>query len=278
MSLTVKAYAKINLWLDITGKLCNGYHSLNTVMKQIDLYDIVTINKSDRITVSTDCSGINGTVPDNEKNIAYRAAELFFEMLGGKDGAEIQIVKQIPLEGGLGGSSTDGAAVLKALNMLYGEPFTLAELSGHGSFLGADVPFGIVGGTAVCRGIGDIIEPVECADFAVAVIKPDFSCNTGLAFRSYDNNMIDSNPYFEEYCKCLGDCFMLSRNMYNVFEKLHNNAEIYNIKKQLIESGAYGALMSGSGSSVFGIFENIAKAEKALDYLDYKCKFAVKTL
>ena len=180
MNSKVKAYAKINLWLDITGRRADGYHTLNTVMRRIDLYDDIEVCADDTGNITIECD--ESAVPCDERNIAYKAVRAFSERIGKPAGAHIRITKRIPLEAGLGGSSTDGAAVLCALNELYGKPLGMPELCTLGASLGADVPFCITGGTEVCTGIGEIMEPVGCADFAVVLIKPDFSCSTADAY------------------------------------------------------------------------------------------------
>lgn len=277
MSLTVKAYAKINLWLDITGKRSDGYHTLNTVMRRIDLCDEVTVETNGSGEVSVSCDVQN--IPSNEQNIAYKAAKAFFMRTGKNMGANIHIVKRIPTEAGLGGSSADGAAVLCALNELCGHPFTVPELCGIGASLGADIPFCIAGGTARCTGIGDIIEPVPCSDFAVLVVKPEFSCNTAEAYRKYDSSPIPERPGFDAFCASLISArSQFPFNMYNVFEKLYCDEKIERIKTDLLDAGAEGACMSGSGSAVFGIFDSMEEARKAEEMLGYGTKFAVKAI
>ena len=192
MKSEIKAYAKVNLFLDITGRLENGYHTLNTVMQQIGLYDVVTAEISEGDGISIECD--NPAVPCNEKNIAYKAAAAFLSETGNKAKIHINISKNIPLEAGMGGSSTDGAAVLKLLNEMYGCPLTIGKLCDIGASLGADVPFCITGGTAVCTGIGEIMKPVGCLkNYVFLVVKPDFSCSTPAGYRAYDENPLPEN-------------------------------------------------------------------------------------
>lgn len=268
MKSTVKAYAKVNLFLDITGRLENGYHTLNTVMQQIDLYDIVTVEVNDSGEISIACD--NPAVPCSEKNIAYKACRLFSEISEKNIGAKINIQKNIPLEAGMGGSSTDGAAVLTALNEIYGSPFTTAQLCEMGAKLGADVPFCILGGTAVCTGIGDIMKPVTCMnDYILAVIKPDFSCSTPLAYKTYDENPVPKNTDFEDFVSALPYGHeKWSGKMYNVFEKLYNSSEIREVTSALIKNGAADAILTGSGSAVFGLFKNKEEAKIALNNIN----------
>lgn len=276
MSLRIKAYAKVNLWLDITGRLENGYHTLNTVMRRIDLYDNIVLDEGgEGIRITCD----NPAVPCNEKNIAYRAAEAFYNETGLKPSLKVHIEKHIPLEGGLGGSSADGAAILTALNSLHGNPVSEKRLLEIGKTLGADVPFCMTGGTAACRGIGEIMTPVDAGELFLLIIKPDFSCNTGEGFRAYDNSPVQEKSGFDAFCEGLNSsCSLWSGNMYNIFERLYNDSRIEKIKHSLVKSGADGALMSGSGSCVFGVFDTAEKAEKASKLLDYPCQFVVKAL
>ncbi|MDE6727293.1 MAG: 4-(cytidine 5'-diphospho)-2-C-methyl-D-erythritol kinase, partial [Oscillospiraceae bacterium] len=185
--ITLIAHAKINLFLDITGKLANGYHLLETVMQSVDLSDIVSVEQSDGITVS--CS--DPEIPENDGNICYKAAELFFELLGHRGGADIYIDKRIPHGAGLGGGSADAAAVLRGLNKLYGKPFDDETLLALAARVGADVPFCLVGGTKLCSGIGEVMtdtEPYPQRHFLI--VKPDFECDTKAAYADYDVTMV----------------------------------------------------------------------------------------
>lgn len=262
MNLTVKAYAKINLFLDITGRLPNGYHTLNTVMQQISLYDNVTVKRTDS-GISVKCD--NPTVPCNEKNIAYRAAADFFAETGIADGAEIEIEKNIPLEAGLGGSSTDGAAVLNALNKLYGNPITDERLLEIGAKLGADVPFCLTGGTAVCGGIGEKIRAIPFKkDYTLLTVKPDFSCSTAEAYRKYDLSPLAPRNNFNDFvCALENGCDNWYDGVYNVFEQLYCDPRIDAITEQMKSLGALCSALSGSGSAVFGVFKSEKIAENA---------------
>ena len=267
MSLTVKAYAKINLFLDITGRLPNGYHTLNTVMQQIDLYDTVNISLADE-KISVTCSDPN--VPCDERNIAYRAAAAFFAETGIRGGAEIDIKKDIPLEAGLGGSSTDGAAVLAALNRLCGEPLDFGRLCAVGASLGADVPFCLTGGTAVCGGTGEKIQQTPCKkDYFIVIAKPDFSCNTAQAYKKYDVSPVPQREGFKRFAALLeSGCEAWSGMVYNVFEQLYRDDRIEAVTNELKEKGALCAALSGSGSAVFGIFSDEKNAKKAAESIN----------
>ena len=272
MKSRVKAYAKVNLFLDITGRLENGYHTLNTVMQQVDIYDTVTVETTGSGYITIECT--NPAVPCNEKNIAYKAAKAFLSEIGSNDGVSISIEKNIPLEAGMGGSSTDGAAVMVALNEIYGKPFTTERLCEIGARLGADVPFCILGGTAVCTGIGEVMTPVSCKkDYVLGIVKPGFSCSTPVAYRAYDENPLPINVNFDSFTAALSEgCEGWGDNMYNVFEKLYDNPEISAITRIMQENGAVGAILTGSGSAVFGVFRNRTTAENALNKLEIPFK------
>ncbi len=275
MKSEIKAFAKVNLFLDITGRLENGYHTLNTVMTQIFLHDNVTVEayKGDGIFIECD----NPAVPCNEKNIAYKAAAAFLSETGKKARVNIRINKHIPLEAGLGGSSTDGAAVLKALNKLYDYPLSLEKLCEIGAKLGADVPFCIIGGSMVCKGIGDKMTRVNCfRDCYFLIVKPDFSCSTPAAYKAYDENPIPENTDFEEFVETLHlGAEKWAGKMYNVFEKLYSDERIAAITDTMRKYGALGSILTGSGSAVFGVFKDRKTAENALKNVDSQFKIVV---
>lgn len=274
--LTEKAFAKLNLFLEITGALENGYHSLETLMQTVDLFDEVTVElEGDKTIVSCD----NPQIPSDERNIAYKAAELFKKELGKNFGIKIHIKKKIPVEAGLGGSSTDGAAVLRALNKLFGSPFSNEKLRAMSSSLGADVAFCLCGGTRLCLGIGDIMEKTaKLGDCGFVIVKPDFSKNTAEAYRLYDEKKTSRCKTSEKMRAALSENSVqgVADELYNVFTELYDDERIENIKKELILQGALGAEMTGSGSAVFGIFSNIKKAESAMEKLPFELKYAVK--
>lgn len=276
---TVKAYAKVNLFLDITERLPNGYHTLNTVMRRIDLYDTVTVSLSDGAGISVSCT--DPAVPVTEKNIACRAAKAFFRETGLSAKTAIHIEKKIPLEAGLGGSSTDGAAVLSALNGLFGTPIPTPRLLKLGAELGADVPFCLFGGTAVCGGIGEKMTRADSADdYVIGLVKPDFSCSTAAAYRAYDEAPIPAREDdFTAFVRALPKGVKAwDGKVYNVFEQLYRDRRIAALTEALIGNGAYGALLSGSGSAVFGIFSDRASAEAALEKIDAPFKACVRVI
>ncbi len=279
LKTTVKAYAKLNLFLDITGRLPNGYHELCTVMQQIDLHDDVEITVKDGKGISAACD--NPQIPCDERNIACKAAKAFLERLGVDYSVEIDVTKRIPLEGGMGGSSTDGAAVLTGLNRLLGSPFTAEQLYEMGDGLGADVPFCIRGGTALCKGTGSIFTEVNpLSDCVFVIIQPDFTNNTGIAYMSYDKAPLPANKGVDNMLSGLksGNLKAVAESCYNVFEKLYADRRIDKIRTEMLALGALGACMTGSGSVVFGIFDNEKKAENALKFLKYPFGITAKPI
>ena len=275
--ICVNACAKVNLFLDITGRLDNGYHTLNTVMQQIELCDRVTVRARDGkgIAVSCDAEGI----PCDRRNIAFKAAEAFLDKTGLEAEILIDIEKRIPVMAGLGGSSADGAAVLTALNRLWGEALSGEELERIGAALGADVPFCIRGGAAVCRGIGDEMRSVKGLDERcfLAIVRPDFQCNTAEGYRLYDREPVSEKDDFDGFLRALeSGAAQTGKALYNVFERLYCDQRIERLKSELVQAGALGACLTGSGSAVFGIFDDREKAEKALAQLQHSTKFVTQ--
>jgi 4-diphosphocytidyl-2-C-methyl-D-erythritol kinase len=275
--IKLKAYAKINLFLDITGVLPNGYHSLNNVMQQIELHDDVKVSLSEGSGVEITCD--NPAVPTDKRNIAYKAAALFTEKTGLSAKITVDIKKNIPVMAGLGGSSTDGAAVLKALNRLCGEPLTCSELEMLGAELSADVPFCIRGNAALCRGIGEKMTDIRGLENCyILIAKPDFSCGTSQGYKLYDKTPLKNMGEPGGLIAALkeNDLKKTAKYLYNIFESLYHDSRIEKIKNDLLSSNALGALLSGSGSAVFGLFDDEEKALEALSHLNYPFTFLTK--
>ena len=288
-----KAYAKINLYLDIHRKREDGFHDIFTIMQLVDIYDEVTItlDTSEEITLSMINSPVD--VP-TKKNIAYLAAQKFYEHLDfkTKHRPHIQIVKNIPVAAGLAGGSADAAAVLRGLNFMYGKPYMLDDLCKLGATLGADVPFNIVGGAQLCREKGDIMyHTYGIQHYNILIACGDEKISTGQQYKMLDemyNNFIDY-PLKEEFQQthlgfATGRCTEAFKSMYNVFEKLYENNETYKKTKEIMYANqAKIAMLSGSGSSVFGVFPNSFYAEDARDELakagikSFMCKPINKT-
>lgn len=269
MEIKVNAYAKINLMLDIVATRTDGYHDLFMIMQSIGLYDTITVtqNKSKKITITCNIDDI----PLDEKNIAHKAATAFFKDTKIKNcGINIDIVKRIPHAAGLAGGSADGAGVLVALNELFKAELTPEQLCDIGVKIGADVPFCIKGGTLLAQGIGDVLNKVKpLRKCFILIAKPDCSVNTGYAYKQFDEvGKVHTPDKFGMLCAMQSrDLRDIAQRMENVFEQfieVPNKVEIKNIMR---ESGAIGVCMSGSGPTVFGIFEEKEQAEKAAQQL-----------
>lgn len=269
MEYTVLAPAKINLGLEILGKNNDGYHNVEMVMQTVSLYDKVTVSVTSNGGINVICDKNINCEPT--RNTAYRCATEFFEYTKIKNpGITIKIAKNIPMEAGLAGGSTDGAGTLIALNKIFGTNLSTNELMNLGGKIGADIPFCIMKGTAIATGIGtDLVKIVASQDYHVVIIKPDFSISTKEAYEKSDALDIKNHTKFDELVKALEEknTVKIGENLFNRFESVISQKEIFYIKDKLINLGANGAIMSGSGSSVFGIFENSAKASNALESL-----------
>lgn len=269
MEVKVKAYAKINLMLDIVNRRNDGYHDLFMIMQSVSVYDTITVTENKSKSISITCN--IDDIPLNNKNIAWKAAEAFFEATKKKNkGINIDIVKRIPHAAGLAGGSADGAAVLVALNKIYKTELSETELCRIGVKIGADVPFCITGGTLLAQGIGDILSKVNpLRKCYVLLAKPDFDVNTAFAYKQFD---LFGKTHTPDKLGML--CAVQSRDldavcskMENVFEQFIEVPNRINIKEVIKNNNAKGFCMSGSGPTVFGIFENKEDAVKASEEL-----------
>jgi len=272
MKITEKAYAKINLTLDIVGDLPGGYHELCSVMQSTTLCDIleISLQKGDgRIETVTDKSYL----PTGEKNLAGRAARLFLDKLGVTDAdVSIKIEKNIPVGAGLGGGSADAAAVLRGMNKLFSSPFTACQLEEIGGSFGSDIPFCIQGGTVLARGRGEIMEAVApMPGCGLLLCKPAFSVSTAELFALADKRKIITRPDTQGLLRALeaGDVSGVAHRLYNVFEEVtvRGRDQVGRIKEMMYDRGALGASMSGTGPTVFGIFPDLESAHMAQDAL-----------
>lgn len=274
MEIKVKAYAKINLLLDIINRRTDGYHDLFMIMQSIGLYDTVTVRetKSKKITITCNIDDI----PLDEKNIAHKAASAFYKETKIKNkGINIDIVKRIPHAAGLAGGSADGAGVLVALNELYGTGLTEDELCSIGVKIGADVPFCIKGGTLLAQGIGDVLNKVKpLRKCFILIAKPDCGVNTGFAYSQFDEYGKSHTPdKLGMLCALQNrDLKEICGKMENVFEQFIDVPNKVDIKDVMRSNGAVGVCMSGSGPTVFGIFDDRDKAEKAAGELEFLAK------
>lgn len=266
--LSIECRAKINLAIDVIGKRENGYHDVLMIMQEVPLADRLTLRlrNDGKIILTCDKPGL----PLNEDNLAYRAAKVFFELLGIFDGVDIAIEKRIPMGAGMGGGSADAAGVLKGLNALYGKPFELDKLMKLGAKLGADVPFCVMGGCALAEGIGEILTPLPMPPVLKYVIaKPEPSVSTRWVYENLD---ISKRPINLDVLAVAdgirnGDIATICKNSANILETvtIPQYPVIGWIKETFKESGAILSLMSGSGSAVFGIFRSDDEVEKGVE-------------
>jgi 4-diphosphocytidyl-2-C-methyl-D-erythritol kinase len=271
----VAAFAKINLSLDVVRKREDGYHDLKMVMQSIDLHDDIhlSVTNSKKIEISTNLTFL----PNNDSNIAYRAALVFYEKTGIElTGLKITIKKRIPVGAGLGGGSADGAAVLWGLCKLYELEIDTEMLQQWGLLIGADVPFCILGGTALAEGVGEILcSLTPLSDCHILLVKPRFSISTASVFSKLDVKSLRNHPDTEGLIDAIRkrDLRAIAIRLYNVLETVtgKENRVISHIKNKMIDFGAMGAAMSGSGPTVFSVFEDENKALQA--YTHFKDRF-----
>lgn len=267
-----KAYAKVNIALDVVGKREDGYHLLKMIMQNIDLYDEIEVTKAE--------SGINITcnkafVPTDERNLAYKAAKLFMDEYKIESGVNIDINKNIPVSAGLAGGSTDCAAVLKIMNKLFEVNATNQELMDLGVRLGADVPYCIQGGTALCEGIGEKITALDSfKNHIIVLVKPPFGVSTKEVYKSFDLSKVRLHPLTNQLIEKMkqDDIEYVATNMKNLLENvtLRKHRVISNIKDDMLRFGALGSMMSGSGPTVFAFFDDMLKAQKCYDEMKSK--------
>lgn len=269
--LMINAPAKINLFLDIVGKLDNGYHSLFMVMQSVGLSDEITVEKNGLGEIFLTCS--ENRLPTDKRNIAYKAAVAFFEKTNIEPDVTIGIKKRIPFEAGLAGGSADAAAVIVGLNELYGTNLSESELCEIGLAVGSDVPFCIVGGTCLSQNTGGVLSKLKpLKDCYIVLAKPESGVSTAEAYAAADNayiyrpdsmRMLDAceKGDFEGICKYAG----------NVFEQVIEVPERVEFKRIMTSCGASLCQMSGSGPTVFGLFEQKENAEKCAEELKKIC-------
>ena len=271
--LELKALAKINLGLDVLGRRENGYHDVRMVMQTIHLYDDVIIEKTKEpgIHLETNLSYL----PVDEKNIAYKAAKLLRDEFGITEGIRIRLKKYIPVAAGMAGGSTNAAAVLFGMNRMYGLGLTEQQLKDRGVKLGADVPYCIMRGTVLAEGIGEILTPLPpMPKCYVLIAKPGISVSTKIVYEKFDALKDVEHPDIDRLMLGLenGKLAEVASSMGNVLEGVTIGLYpvIENIKQVMIQEGALNAMMSGSGPTVFGIFEDRRTAKKAYNVLKEK--------
>lgn len=256
--IKVKAPAKINLCLDILSTLENGYHSVWMVMQSVGLFDVVTVEITTSKTIEIKCS--SNDIPTDGRNIAWKAAESFFESTGlSNPGLKITIEKNIPSSAGLAGGSSDGAAVIVALDKLFRTNLGERELCNIGAKIGADVPFCIVGGTVLAQDIGQIMAKLpDFSESNIVIVKPDRSISTKEAYRAFETKKrirhLDTSSILHLCAKSDYDNALIYFE--NVFEQFVEVPERVDIKTIMRRFGCKFTLMSGSGPSVYGVFDN----------------------
>ena len=275
--MVVRAYAKLNLMLDILGRTDDGYHTVFMIMQSVGLFDDVTVELTGRHNcVKLTCSSEN--LPCDKTNIAHKAAKAFFKAMqfeDGHPGVTIHIEKNIPMAAGLAGGSADAAAVLVALNHLFDHPFKREELCAMGKTLGADVPFCLKGGTMAAFDIGQILAPLPpIKDKYIVLVKPGQDVSTKAAYDAFDSAEFIRHCDRDGALHALanGDIGSFYPKMRNVFEQFVEVPDRVTIKATMRDHGALATLMSGSGPSVFGIFENEIRARACASALSQSFK------
>ena len=266
-SVSVYANAKINLALDVVRRREDGYHDLRTIMQTVTLRDRLVIRKlyTNQIKLNSNIKWL----PQDSRNLAFRAAKILLDNYKSDYGVLIEIDKQIPISAGLGGGSADAAATLLGIRRLFDLPVTMDELMEIGLSLGADVPFCLMKGTALGEGVGEILTPLpSCPEVHIVIAKPPISISTAEVFRQYDNDSVTVRPNIEQMIKDIkdGDIKAIGAGLSNVLESVTAKefVVIERLKRIMRLNDSIGAMMSGSGPSVFGLFESKVDAQKAM--------------
>lgn len=272
--MKVRANAKVNLSLDITGKRTDGYHTLRSVMQSVGLYDELEVTAHETVSVMCDRSELSG-----DANLAARSARLFFEKASISGGALIKIKKNIPVAGGLGGGSADAAAVLVALNRLYGEPLDEDMLLSSALLLGADVPFCLTGGTRLAEGIGEKLTVLpSLPKCRIVIAKKGFKSSTGDMYRRIDSEKEKRVSDTDGIIAALeaADLHGVCKCLYNRFEEVSDRSVLFEAGNIMSGFDCLYCGLSGAGPSVIGIFESDASALEAAKKLD-ECGFKSKS-
>ena len=271
--LQLKAYGKINLGLDVIRKRPDGYHDLDMIMQMVDVYDDVIIEKKagEEIVVKADAAVLS----NGKDNLAYMAAKMLFDEFGIKSGVEITIHKRIPIAGGMAGGSSDCATTLIGINEMFNLGLSKQQLMERGVKLGADVPYCVLGGTAIARGIGEVLTPLPTPPQChVIIAKPPISVSTAYVYGHIRLGEITKRPDIEQMTLAIKeqDLNKLSDLLYNVMEEVtvSEYPVIEKLKSIMLENGALNSIMSGSGPTVFGLFDDREKAQAAMKALDSK--------
>lgn len=268
--IRLKAFAKINLGLDVVGRRENGYHDVRMIMQTVRLFDKLTMKKlsSDQIILHTNLVYL----PDNENNLVYKAVDMLKKEFQIKKGVEVTLEKHIPVSAGMAGGSTDCAAALFGMNKLFDLGLSLKELMEIGVKLGADVPYCIMRGTALSEGIGEVLTPLApMPPCYIVIAKPGISVSTRFVYENLNLKGLTSHPDIDGMIDALeqGSLNGVADRLENVLETVTTvkYPVINKIKKRMKENGALNALMSGSGPTVFGIFDDQSKGERVAEIL-----------
>ncbi len=261
-----KAYAKVNLGLDVIRRREDGYHEVRMIMQTVDICDVLTFTRQERpgIVVTTD----KEELPGDESNLIYKAARLVTETYSVREGIKIELQKRIPMAAGMAGGSTDAAAVFHGMNEMFELGMDEDDMCALGVKIGADIPYCIKGGTALAEGIGEILTKLPDAPACVVLVaKPDIDVSTKYVYENLHAESLEYHPDIDGMRAAIeeGDLRGMTERMGNVLETVTVNAYpvIREIKEVMKKSGAWNALMSGSGPTVFGIFGEEEKARKA---------------
>jgi len=280
--MLVKAYGKINISLDVVGKREDGYHLLKMIMQNVDLYDSMSFEKCNK-GINISCN--KPYIPTDERNLVYKAAKLFMETYNISEGINIYLKKNIPVAAGMAGGSADAAAVFKALKQVFKIDVDDNELMNLGVKIGADVPYCIMGGTALCEGIGDIITPLApFKNHILVLVKPNFGVSTKEVYKNLDISKIFKHPDTESLIKAMEEENLadVCNSMKNLLENvtLRKYPVLKRIKEDMVKMGAMGSMMSGSGPTIFAFFDDMLKAQRCYDKFktQYKEVYITRTI
>ena len=268
--MIIKAYAKINLTLDITGVRPDGFHELRSVMVPVSLCDDIKIERSDSFSFDCNIKSICG-----ENNLCVRAAKAFFERSGMSSDVSLYLEKKVPFPAGLGGGSSDAAAVLRGLNELYGNPLEESELFDIAASLGSDIPFCLLGSPALCEGRGEVLTPISLNnEFDVVIAIGEGRLPTADVYRSYDSACLEVRNDTDAFMTTIdnGDLSEMASALGNAFEPVTDILcpETKTMRELMLSFGALTSHLSGSGPSVYGIFSDSEKAEFAAECMRNK--------
>ena len=278
--MTEYAYAKLNLTLDVTGRRDDGYHDMLMVMQTISVSDRIDLELTEEPGFQASCN--YHYVPTDSRNLAVRAAEVYLQTVGAAQpdakGVSICMEKHIPVGAGMAGGSADAAAVLRGMNRLFGSPLNRQELEALAGQVGSDVAFCVAGGTQLAKGRGEVLEDLPpLPPCRIVVCKPGFSISTPELFRKLDEVNLRRHPDIAGMLAALdnADLREIGIRMYNVFEDVPDRRmrQVGEIKSVLLDHGALGAMMTGTGSAVFGIFSDAAAAERCAADLKKEHRF-----